>query len=323
MSDIDYKIEKYTFKLKHTPNTQNAKIYREKIKHYKNEKKQYGGNDEVDQIIKASQTILNEKMSDTDKSPVYAQSAVNSFINELSKKIDITVDKYNKIANEKTQLCNNTIDLTNQMKNIKSGCTEEQFNLKTEELLNDKKFIESICDKKSSDLQQVPISISTSPSLPPKMTTSPKISPLSVSTNLINKKLDEIDKEIKVLITRIIDNLNQNKNYQLSDQDKRDFISLIQTLRVFIADSKNNLDKANEKSKIVSDDLKSLFNIHIVKQFFLSTGFKFGLIGQPEKYECLTNCVIKIPTLFLPSGADIQNKIADSFETNMTNVLIK
>lgn len=63
--NIDYKIKKYNYKLKHASNTQNAKIYRSKIKQYKNQKKQQhqqGGNDDVAKIINASKHTLDEKI---------------------------------------------------------------------------------------------------------------------------------------------------------------------------------------------------------------------------------------------------------------------
>ena len=280
--DIDYKIEKYNYKLKHASNTQDAKIYRKKIKQYQKHRKhqkQHGGSDDfgVDKIISASRHTLDEKINLLNQNMVnvYDQKKIDTFNANMKDKINDVIDKYNNLVKEKDEMCE-------KLKN--KNCTKE-IDLNTEKLLNDKKFIESICGVKQKQLP-----------------------PITADVTNINIKLDEIRK-------KTIDYSNKVTNKsQLSDQDKKDLVNLIQTLREFIANPKNNLNKANEKAKLVSEDLKKLFDVHIVRQFFLSDEFKFSLSGEPEIYECQNNCTIKVPTLFLLSGADIQNKITDSFK---------
>ena len=411
MNKIIYKLEKYTHKFKHAQNDIDVNLYMRKIDHYITLSKQYGGNDEVNRIINESKLVLKNKLNDKNLIHAYDKNDVDMKLKTLKTKFnEEIVPKYNALVVEKDKLCNNTIELTNQMKNIKSGCTTEELDLKTEELLNDKKFIESICKNTSilptktipqpvpkpisiqspipqpvpkpipvsspqpvpkpipvsshqpvpkpipvsspqpvpkpipvSSPQPIPIASPqpvpkpipvasptsqpvpkpipvTSPTSKPIPVTSPTLQPLptkaipSEESQYVSNNLDDLNMKITGLITNINNKIKANKSYTLNDQDKKDFVSLINTLRNFIKDSKNKLEHANIKSKTVGKLLKELFDIDIIKKFFLGPTFKFALIGELELYDCEDYCTKKIVSLFdQVTDKSVQQKIANSF----------
>jgi hypothetical protein len=160
----------------------------------------------------------------------------------------------------------------------------------------------------------------TSPTSKPIPVTSPTLQPLptkaipSEESQYVSNNLDDLNMKITGLITNINNKIKANKSYTLNDQDKKDFVSLINTLRNFIKDSKNKLEHANIKSKTVGKLLKELFDIDIIKKFFLGPTFKFALIGELELYDCEDYCTKKIVSLFdQVTDKSVQQKIANSF----------
>lgn len=298
MSDFDYKIQKYTFKLKHATNNNKAKIYNDKIKYYKKEqlhKKQQGGNNEVNDIINASKSALNDKISENKIFPVYDKKKVNAFTEDLKNEIGNTIKQYNDLVKEKDELCKNTMDLSDQIKKLKSEHMGDALNSRTEELLNNKKFVETICAKHLQNPQKIIQN--------PFMINAYTDDNLNIIQIKINEYINKIVPKIK------------NKNYVLSTEDKKDFIKIIQLLREFIADEKNLLKDANVKSLAVRDVLSKLFSIDHINKFFLSDEFKFSLIDEPELWNCSKNCTTKVTTLFEKTGTDVRDKIAKSFMT--------
>lgn len=148
-NNINYKIEKYTHKLKHAQSQDDAELYENKIREYRKVNKGlHGGVDpsaEIKKLTEESKNILLEKLTAKGTSAVYEKNKVNDAINVLSEKIKTTVNNYNQTVTDKDALCANTTYLTNEMKNLQPGCATEEFNIATETLLDDTKLLKSVC----------------------------------------------------------------------------------------------------------------------------------------------------------------------------------
>jgi len=148
-NDINYKIQKYTYKLKNAKSHRDIDLYQTKLQEYhKANRNMQGGEGESDQVkqqIKASQEALRSKLTETGKASVYEKEKVDLAMGELQKKIRTVGADFNELNNDKVALCNNTTNLMEGINKLKPGCAAEDFNIDTEVLLDDKKFIKSVC----------------------------------------------------------------------------------------------------------------------------------------------------------------------------------
>lgn len=148
-NDINYKIQKYTYKLKNAKSHRDIDLYQTKLQEYhKANRNMQGGEGESDQVkqqIKASQEALRSKLTETGKASVYEKEKVDSAMQGLQKKIKTVGADFEELNKDKVALCNNTTYLMEGINKLKPGCTAEDFNIDTDVLLDDKKFIKSVC----------------------------------------------------------------------------------------------------------------------------------------------------------------------------------
>jgi hypothetical protein len=147
--NLNYKISKYTTKLKSATNRRNAEIYQKKLQQYHNLNKTMRGGDlepsqEVVKMILESKKILGEKLNSKGTSAVYEKEKIDSVIDNLSNKLSDTITNYNSIATDKNALCQNTNELTEEMKKLKPGCAVTELTTDTETLLNGE-LVKSVC----------------------------------------------------------------------------------------------------------------------------------------------------------------------------------
>jgi hypothetical protein len=218
-------------------------------------------------------------------------------IDKLRDGIKLALINHEELKRKSEVMCDHLRRVDEFLEKLKSKqCNSDELqNLTTADLLDKNKF-----DKLCLNIEH---STST-PSLEVEPTKSEQV---VVSEEIrINNELGNIGNKIEELIK------NRKGKTELTDDnktfDKTLFDIIISDIRRFIQNSKNNLNKANEKAQEVNSKLINLFNDEYIKKHFLKPTYIFKT--NPIILICEDNCTRKVATLFNGVDGEVQNKMA-------------
>jgi len=330
MSTIDYKIEKYTYKLQNASNKKDASVYRNKLKQYK---KQKGG----DNLLNAVSTLDDEVkkvLTATDKVPVNEKSAVDDAFKKYHEQVLLKSSEHNALAKKCDKNCEDAKKATEQLiqmkeviKTMKPGCNTVPLS----DVPPLPEFMKEACNEqgKLSEVIQHPIvQPQLKPSKAPKASKTQPVQHVAEpqqATQLMKPAKQRVSQEAQYeaapvhqneygLIGGKIDELLYNVNDKkygtsLKPEDITRLNYIIETLRQFIRNPKNHIGDAINKQndEELRKKLGEMFSDkHPIKKYFMSNKFVLNPLDCPEY------CTKKIHTLF-EGISNVPDKIAHSF----------
>ncbi|QKF94230.1 hypothetical protein QKU48_gp0772 [Fadolivirus algeromassiliense] len=147
-SGLEYKLKKYTYKLKNAKNRREAELYQQKLQHYHSLNRTQRGGDGHEEAIKIADKAFEETVK-------RLQNNTNpDVMNKLKERNQAALDLFEELKKSESNLCDNNAKFKDYVERIipekllKLEATS--CNINTEEILNIDAFKTKLCSQKGS-----------------------------------------------------------------------------------------------------------------------------------------------------------------------------